>query len=78
MELLKFIENFSNEFLETDVNEIKGETKFKNLEEWDSVLALSIIAMVEENYNRRITGNELRNSETVYGLFINIFGSNIE
>lgn len=69
MELNEFIEHFAEQFDDTDANEIKAETIFKDLDEWSSLIALSIIAMVDEEYDITIKGDEIRNSETVEDLF---------
>lgn len=69
MELKDFIENFANQFDDTDVNEIKAETVFKELDEWSSLIALSVIAMVDEEYDVTIKGEDIRNSNTVEDLF---------
>jgi acyl carrier protein len=39
------------------------------LPEWDSVLALSIISMIDDNYNKRISGAELRACNTISDLY---------
>lgn len=69
MELKEFIENFANQFDETDSSEIKAETVFKELDEWSSLIALSVIAMVDEEYDITIKGDDIRNSNTVEDLF---------
>lgn len=69
MELQEFINNFADQFDDTDPSEIKAETVFKDLDEWSSLIALSIIAMVDEEYDITIKGDEIRNSETVEDLF---------
>ena len=69
MELNEFVNLFAEQFDDTDASEIKAETVFKDLDEWSSLIALSIIAMVDEEYDITIKGNEIRNSETVEDLF---------
>ena len=69
MELKEFIENFAEQFDDTDASEIKAETEFKELDEWSSLIALSIIAMVDEEYDITIKGDDIRNSNTVEDLF---------
>lgn len=69
MELNKFIENFANQFDETDPNEINASTLFHDLEEWSSLIALSVIAMVDEEYDVTLKGDDIRNSNTVEDLF---------
>ena len=69
MELKVFIENFAAQFDDTDVSEIKAGTVFKELDEWSSLIALSVIAMVDEEYDITIKGDDIRNSKTVEDLF---------
>ena len=69
MELKDFIENFANQFDDTDTSEIKAETVFKELDEWSSLIALSVIAMVDEEYDVTIKGDDIRNSNTIQDLF---------
>lgn len=69
MEFKDFIENFAAQFDETDASEITAETEFKELQEWSSLIALSVIAMVDEEYDVTIKGNDIRNSKTVEDLF---------
>lgn len=69
MELKDFIENFADQFDDTDASEIKADTIFKDLDEWSSLVALSVIAMVDEEYDVTIKGDEIRNSNTVEDLF---------
>ena len=69
MELKEFIENFANQFDETDASEIKAETEFRALDEWSSLIALSVIAMVDEEYDITIKGDDIRNSKTVEDLY---------
>lgn len=69
MEIKEFIENFADQFDETDPAEITSATEFKNLDEWSSLIALSIIAMADEEYNVALKGDDIRNSNTVEDLF---------
>ena len=45
MEIKEFIQNFADQFDDTDASVFTPETKFKELEEWSSLTALSVIAM---------------------------------
>lgn len=69
MELKEFIENFAAQFEETEPNEITAITIFKDLDEWSSLTALSVIAMADEEYEVVLTGDDIRNSTTVNDLF---------
>ena len=69
MELKEFIENFASQFDETDASEIKAETEFRELDESSSLVALSIIAMVDEEYDVSLKGEDMRRARTVEDLY---------
>jgi len=69
MEQKDFIENFAAQFDDTDASEIKAETEFKDLDEWSSLIALTVISMVDEEYDVTIDGKDIREARTVEDLF---------
>ena len=69
MSIDQFIENFTELFDETDPDTINATTQFKDLEEWSSLLALSVIAMIDEEYDVEFRGEDIRSSNTVEDLF---------
>ncbi len=69
MEINEFIGNFADQFEDTDASEIKAETVFKDLDEWSSLIALSVIAMVDEEYDVTLKGDDIRGASTVEDLF---------
>jgi len=69
MDLQGFIANFADQFDETDASEFRADTKFRDIEEWSSVTALSIIAMVDSEYDIIIKGDDIRNSDTIEDVF---------
>ena len=69
MELKDFIANFAEQFDETDVNEFKPETIFHDLEEYSSLVALSIIAMINEEYDVTLKGDDMSAAVTIEDLF---------
>lgn len=69
MDLSEFISNFADQFDDTDVSEIKSDTDFKALDEWSSMTALSVIAMIDAEYDVQIKGTDIRDSKTVEELF---------
>jgi acyl carrier protein len=69
MEIKDFIQNFADQFDETDASVFTAETKFKELDEWSSLIALSIIAMVDEEYDVTLKGDDVRNSSTIQDLY---------
>ena len=76
MELNEFIAHFAEQFDDTDPSEIRAETVFKDLDEWSSLIALSIIAMVDEEYDVALKGDDVKNSNTILDLY-NIVSSKL-
>lgn len=69
MELEKFVEKFAEQFDDTDVSEFAPKTVFKELDEWSSLVALSVIAMVDEEYDVVLKGDDIRGASTIEDLF---------
>lgn len=69
MDINDFISGLDVVFETTDISTITPETKFKELAEWDSMLALSLIAMVDNKYKVKVTGGDIRSSATIEDLF---------
>lgn len=69
MEIKTFIENFADQLDDTPITDLTPETEFKNLEEWSSLTALSIIAMVDEEYDIVLKATDIHQAETIEDLF---------
>ena len=69
MEIKEFIEKFAEAIDVEDVESLKETTEFKILDEWSSLAALSVIAMIDEEYNVVIKGDDIRRLDTIKDLF---------
>lgn len=69
MELNEFVKAFAAEFDETPIEAFTPETKFRELDEWSSLTALSIIAIVDELFDKRLTGADIRSVNTINELY---------
>lgn len=69
MNLDEFIKAFADEFDDTSAEEFKADTKYRQLEEWSSLTALSIISMVDDQFDKTITGADIRSTETIEDLY---------
>ena len=69
MEIKNFIENFAEQFDDTELSEFKPETVFHELDEYTSLIALSIIAMVDEEYGVTLNANDMSSAVTIEDLF---------
>lgn len=67
--LEEFIELFAEQFDETDASEITATTVFHDLDEYSSLIALSIIAMVDEEFDVQLKGDDMRGAVTVEDLY---------
>jgi acyl carrier protein len=69
MELNEFIANFAEQFDETDASVFTPETVFHDLDEYSSLIALSIIAMVDEEYDVALKGDDMKSAVTIEDLY---------
>lgn len=69
MEIANFISNFADQFEDTNADVFTPETKFRELDEWSSLTALSILAMVDEEYDIQLKADEMRKTNTIQELF---------
>lgn len=67
--LEEFVALFAEQFDETDASEITATTVFHDLDEWSSLIGLSIIAMVDEEFDVTLKGDDVRTSVTVEDLY---------
>lgn len=64
-----FINSVTALFEVTPADELDWKTEFKKIEEWDSLLALEIIAMVDEEFDIEISGDDIREAKTLNDLY---------
>ena len=83
MDIQNFIANFAEQFDDIgglisifllniddiDVAELHSDTIFHELDGWTSLAALSIIAMIDDEYNVSVSGKDIRESETIEDLY---------
>ncbi len=69
MEIKEFIQNFADQFDETDASIFTEETLFHDLDEWSSLIGLSLIAMIDDEYGVVIKGDELRSAKTIKDVY---------
>ena len=69
MDIETFTDNFAGQFDDTPADKIKPETNFRDLNEWSSLIALAIIVMVKKEFQKEITGKEIKSCSTVRSLY---------
>jgi acyl carrier protein len=69
MELSDFISNFAGLFEETGASIFTPQTLFRDLDEWSSLIGLSLMGMAKEEYNIIMDVDDIRNSTTIQDLY---------
>lgn len=69
MEIKDFIQHFAEQFDDTELSEFKPETVFHELDEYSSLIALTIIGMIDEEYGVTIGAEEMSAAVTIEDLF---------
>lgn len=69
MTLEEFVSRFAEEFDDTPEEQFTPDTKYRELEEWGSLTALSIISMIDDDMGVQITGADLRSVNTIAELY---------
>ena len=69
MELQNFNHKIVDLFDDIDTRNYSALTDFKDNDEWNSLLVLSVIAMVDEEYGIIITSDDIRQAKTIEDLY---------
>jgi acyl carrier protein len=69
MDIESFIELFADQFDDVEAGALTPETEFKQVEGWNSLVALSVIAMIDEEYDVTVKGNDITSSVTIQDLY---------
>lgn len=69
MQAEDFVQKFAECFNQTEPASINTETRFRELEEWGSMMALIVIAMIDGDFGKTITAEDLKSATTVGELF---------
>lgn len=64
-----FIKYFANQFDETDLSEFTPETRFRELEEWSSLIALAVLNMIAKKYGVKLLPDEMKPTQTIQELY---------
>lgn len=64
----EFIQNFADQF-DDEPEGLTLETRFRDIDEWSSLIALSEMAMCDEEYDVIISANEMENANRIVDLY---------
>ena len=65
----EFIEHFTEIFDDLDPATVSENTKFRELEDWDSIAGLSVIGMIDEEYDVLFNADDMKACQTVGDLY---------
>lgn len=69
MDIKEFIADLADQFDETELDEFKPETEYRDLDEWSSLTGLAILNMISKKYGVKITANEVKETNTIESLY---------
>lgn len=69
MEINVFVSQFANQFANTDSVDITAGTNFWELDEWSSLVALSVVAMIDDEYGVTLRSADIKGVKTVGQLY---------
>ena len=65
MNIQDFIQKFAEAIEVDSVEDLKENTKFRELDEWSSLAVLSVIAMLDEEYDTQIENADFKKLQTI-------------
>lgn len=64
MEIQEFVDEFTDA-IEVDAGTVDADTRYQELEVWDSLAVLVVIAMIDARCNVAVSGQDLKNTATI-------------
>lgn len=70
MDIKSFIADFADQFDETELEEFKPETDYRNdLDEWSSLTGLAILNMIDKKYGVKLSASDIRDTVTIEDVY---------
>lgn len=70
MEINEFIKDFADQFDETELDEFKPETNYReDLDEWSSLTGLAILNMIDKKYGVKLTATDIKDTKTIKDVY---------
>ena len=67
--LEEFVDEFRGQFDDPDAVTLDADTDFHSLDDWSSLIAFSVISMINEKYGVKLTGDQLRSAVKIKDVF---------
>ena len=65
----EFLENFANQWDDTEIEVFTPECEFHELEEWSSLTGLAILNMIDKKYRVKVLPAELKGCITIQDVY---------
>ena len=65
----EFVVLFGELFEDTDTSNFAADTDFRDNDEWSSLTGLSVIAMVDDEFDVALKGDDIKNSSTIGDIY---------
>lgn len=65
----EFLKKFEKELEDVEIGTLSPDTKFQEIDEWDSMSALLVMAMIDKEFNKSITGDDIKKAQTIEDLY---------
>ena len=69
MEIKEFIEKFAEAIEVANVEDLTADTEFHELEEWSSLSVMLLVAFFDEEFDKQVGDQEIRNAVTIQDLY---------
>ena len=69
MDIKEFIEKFAEAIEFENVNALTPETKFHELDGWSSLTVMYVISFFDEEFEKEISTNDIRQAVTIQDLY---------
>lgn len=65
----EFVKLFAELFEDIDTSNFAPDTDFRANDEWSSLIGLSVIAMVDDEFDVTLKGDDIKNSKTILDIY---------
>lgn len=69
VEVNEFLQNFADLFDDTEVSQLSLDSVMRDLDEWSSMIALSIMVMCDEEYDVILSANEMETANKIADVY---------
>lgn len=69
MELNDFIREFAGIFEDVSVESLGPNTNFREIEGWDSIALVALIALISDVFQKEVTPSEIRSCNTIKDVY---------